>query len=70
MKPSKEDPRLIKLSERVKALKKEVNIDTIYSIILSGYSVYTQGIGLPHECIKDCIEKALEETEETEEKDA
>ena len=73
MKPSrisKEDPRLIRLSERVKALKKEVNIETIYEIILSGHSVYTQGIGLPHECIKDCIKKALEESEESEEKDA
>ena len=61
MKPIKEDPRLVKLTERVKALKNDVNIDTIYMLILSGHSVYLQGIGLPEETVKDCIEKALKE---------
>ena len=73
MKPSivsKEDPRLIRLSERVKALKRKINIDTVYEIILSGHSVYMQGIGLPHGCIKKCIEKALEEMVKEDKNDA
>jgi hypothetical protein len=61
METLKEDSRLIKLSERIKALKKEINIDTIYDIILSGHDLYKFNDGLPYKCIKNCIKKTLEE---------
>ena len=55
----KRDERLITLEERVRALKAEVNHETVYAIVLSGHSVYKGGMGLGHKCIHETIQKAL-----------
>jgi len=55
----KRDPRLIDLEARVRALKRDINLETVYALLLSGHSVYKQGIGLPHDCIRETIFMAL-----------
>lgn len=55
------DPRITDLVERVRMLKEAVNWQTIYNIILSGHSVYKQGIGLTHEEVIDAIKEGLDD---------
>lgn len=55
------DQRITDLVERVRMLKESLNWGTIYAIILSGHSVYRQGIGLPHDVVIDAIKEGLDE---------
>jgi hypothetical protein len=53
------DPRLVQLEERVRRLKEEINLETIYAIAVSGHLVYKGGMGLPHEAVVEAIRKGL-----------
>lgn len=58
------DPRIIALIENVRLLKENLNWETIYRIVLSGSSVYRQGIGLTHNEVIDAIQEGLGEKNE------
>lgn len=51
------------LTERVKKLVSvsHITMDMIYDIVLSGHSVYRQGMGLSHEAVYEAINKGLED---------